>query len=316
MSQGAAAVTSSIGAAAASVSNAQPPADVSTKHLAAVYRGLLGAVRRWDTMAMFHEPVSDDVVPGYSARVTDPIDLATMERRVVAGGSYDVGLTWKLETARRVETQRVDPAVGQKSEASRSLDVTTWTASGAGCESFYSDLCRMVNNALLFNDRRTPWHKHAAALGKKLHGFFTDHGSIDIASGGTLTVVKIAVGAVLEDDQEYLCEGVRRKRGREYDDDYFERKEEKQLRRDEKAAQEDLNATLQGLEADMSLSIEELKAKYKAGAAAIAQAEEDGEDEGEESDEEDTSDSDEESDSDDSSSSSGSTSSSSSSASL
>jgi hypothetical protein len=45
---------------------------------------LVEAVRSWDYMSMFHLPVSDAEVPGYSEVISDPMDLQTIELRLKA----------------------------------------------------------------------------------------------------------------------------------------------------------------------------------------------------------------------------------------
>ena len=59
---------------------------------AAVIREVLD----WDTLAMFHEPVSEEAVPGYRSVVTHPIDLRTIRARNDAG-DYDGDVTAFVE---------------------------------------------------------------------------------------------------------------------------------------------------------------------------------------------------------------------------
>lgn len=46
------------------------------------YLALLNDIVQWDTLSMFHHPVTDDVVPGYSKIIQAPMDLATIRHRV------------------------------------------------------------------------------------------------------------------------------------------------------------------------------------------------------------------------------------------
>ena len=155
----------------------------------------------WDSLAMFHTPVTDEVVPGYSAVIDKPIDLTTIRERNAAG-AYDGDNDGKQST-------------------------------------FVDDVMLMVSNALVFNGKGTPWHRHAKSLQKKLRGIFARHG------------VKQN-----DDDETYMPTHAA------VDSDAS-------IVRDEKRhGAEDIAGTLSAMQADMQLTREQLLAKYRGAAAA------------------------------------------------
>ena len=60
----------------------------SPQELSAKFLRILDDVRSWDTIGMFHNPVSEEEVPGYSKIITRPMDLSTLAVRV-KNNKYD-----------------------------------------------------------------------------------------------------------------------------------------------------------------------------------------------------------------------------------
>ena len=109
-------------------------------------RQLIAAVRTWDYMSMFHLPVSDVDVPGYSEAITDPMDLSTIDDRLSKTGPTAEGTGDEDNAAYQCDTDVVN------------------------------DLDLMVRNALKFNDAGSAWYAHAKALKKQLPKMIADAG--------------------------------------------------------------------------------------------------------------------------------------------
>jgi hypothetical protein len=84
--------------ARAVTSSTVAPAKQSTRHSR---DGVVQDLWDWDTIAMFHAPVSEDIAPGYSAIVTHPIDLTTIKQKN-ASGAYDTSDAAFVEDLQRM----------------------------------------------------------------------------------------------------------------------------------------------------------------------------------------------------------------------
>lgn len=120
------------------------------------YLELLQRIWDWDSMQMFHYPVSDEIVPGYSKEIDDPRDLSTMKDKCQKGL--------------------------QVMEDGYSSD-----------EGFVDDVRLMVANALRFNDKETVYYKHAKQLKKLLPRLFSQYELNDAAKETTFIPSRRAI---------------------------------------------------------------------------------------------------------------------------
>lgn len=102
-----------------------------------------------------------------------------------------------------------------------------------------NDLDLMITNALTFNPAGTVWHSHAKTLRKRLYSDF-----IPMVNGLTID----------EEELEYVDKGSKKE-----STDYS-----KSLIKEERKKTENLSAVLSGMEADLSIPIEELRKRFAA----------------------------------------------------
>lgn len=205
-------------------------------HRARLHR-LVSLVRDWDAaggqrLSMFHFPVTDGDVPGYSDVIKQPIDLQTLDRRIDRGAYDDAPPS----------TPSHPPP--QQPPAVTSGGAATSTSSSSSLlrvvDALHEDVVLMINNALLFNEEDSVWFRHARSLAKRLDSMFRQAG--------------LETSAMREGDESFVA--INHRKGRE-------EAEESELRRDERKAKEVVSSTLAAMEEDLKLSVEELRAKYQ-----------------------------------------------------
>ena len=201
---------------------------------------LIDLVWAWDHMKMFHEPVTDEVVPGYSSVITDPIDLSTMRQKLARSGNAT--------------------AAGASSSG------TTAATSLYTCDTdVVNDLDLMVTNALTFNTPGTVWHSHAKALRKRVDPSALIGGGVGEASAkkddsGDFLVKS---GVVIDEEElTYIESGTRRERS-----DYA-----KSMRKEEKKKTENISDVLSGMQEDLDIPIEELRKRFGNAAENLKKA--------------------------------------------
>lgn len=109
----------------------------------------------------------------------------------------------------------------------------------ANGEEFCDDIELMCGNALHFNEKGSIWHTHAKKV-KKL---------------AERTLIKHGLSKVVEGDRRFVATAAA-----DYSIGTFEK--------DERKANEDVNTTLEAMETDLQMSVEELRAKYARGKEA------------------------------------------------
>lgn len=98
----------------------------------------------WDhALQMFHFPVSEVDVPGYSKVIQTPIDLSTIKRRIEASTSIQAA---------------------SSSSVQQQSNVKPYTT----LDEVVEDIYLMTENALIFNEKGSVWFKHAKQLKKIL----------------------------------------------------------------------------------------------------------------------------------------------------